>query len=233
MRLALSKAGAVDVMEEFPENTLKRRLVGPILALVGLVLAGSAYWLFSDPSGSHSLKSFDPDRTADLEVDMWKAYYDKETVRLFDDLVIFTRGQVHYSWATAGQASYHLARAASTFANLKDHYEQVLPDLEQAYTIERNWVGADFDPSAVARAELAWWVARRIPGQNSPEHVGELIAEENALIYGVSKQSVLAASILRAKAGKLRDDGGADADWTEVSRLLHESYRALYTAVQL
>jgi hypothetical protein len=38
---------------------------------------------------------------------------------------------------------------------------------------------------------------------------------------------VLDASILRARAGKLRDDGGTDADWPEVSRLLHESYRRL------
>jgi hypothetical protein len=43
---------------------------------------------------------------------------------------------------------------------------------------------------------------------------------------------VLEASILRARAGKLRDDGGDHADWDAISKLLNQSYRALYEAVQ-
>jgi len=108
----------------------------------------------------------------------------------------------------------------------------VLPDLIAAYTIERDWLHAGFDPVAVARAELAWWVARRVPGQNSAEQVGALIADENALLYEVPRDRVLEASTVRARAGKLRDDGGAQADWATVSDLLHQSYRALHAAVQ-
>ena len=52
-----------------------------------------------------------------------------------------------------------------------------MPDLEAAYSTARDWLDAGFDPPAVARAELAWWVARRIPGQNSVEQVGGLIAD--------------------------------------------------------
>lgn len=208
---------------------MKRRLlVGVlVLALVGGYLALRA------PSGPRSLRVFDPDRTADLELDMWQAYYTKRNVRLFSDLVTLLHEQNRYSWARAAQAGLHLARAAARFGNLRGDYEsQVLPDLIDAYAIERDWLATTFDPVAVARAELAWWIARRVPGQDSAEHVGALIADENALLYGVPRDLVLGASTLRARAGKLRDDGGEHADWATVSDLLHQSYRALHAAVQ-
>lgn len=163
---------------------------------------------------------------------MWQAYYAKDKVRLFRGLVTLLHEQNRYSWGRAIQVGFYLGRAASRFGDLRGDYEQVLPDLERAYTIERQWLGAGFDPGAVARAELAWWVARRVPGQDSPEHVGALIAAENALLYEVPVERVLAASVLRARAGRLRDEGGDHADWAQVSRLLHQSYRELHAGVQ-
>ena len=162
---------------------------------------------------------------------MWKAYYDKRNARLFADLVTLTHEQNRYPWARAVWAGFHFARAAATFAKLRGEYEQVLPDLEVAYRLARDWTHAGFDPAAVTRAELAWWVARRVPGEDSPEQVGALIARLNALLYEVPADRVLVASTLRARAGRLRDEGGADAEWAEVGRLLRESYRSLHAAV--
>ncbi len=202
-----------------------------MFTVVLLALLGLTYAVFiAAPPGPRSLRVFDPDRMADLEVDMWQAYYAHERVRLFRDLVVSLHEQNRYPWAKAVGAGFHLARAAATFADLRSGYEQVLPDLERAYGTAKQWTGAGFDPRAVARAELAWWVARRVPGQNSPEQVGGLIADENALLFEVPRDRVLEASILRARAGRLRDDGGEHADWAAVSRLLHESYRALRAA---
>ena len=132
--------------------------------------------------------------------------------------------QYRYPWAKATIAGFHLARAAATFGDARGDYERVLPDLERAYEIEKDWVHAGFDPKAVAKAELAWWVARRMPGQNSAEQVGRLIAEEYALLYEIPVERVLEASTLRARAGKLRDEGGEHADWTTVAQLLTDSY---------
>ena len=202
------------------------------VGVLALVAAGLTYGLTAAPSGPRSLRAFDPDRTAELELEMWQAYYAKDNVRLFRGLITLLHEQNRYSWGRALHASFYLARAASRFGNLRGDYNQVLPDLERAYTIEREWLGANFDPATVARAELAWWVARRVPGQDSAEQVGALIAAENALLYDVPVERVLAASVLRARAGRLRDEGGDHANWAEVSSLLHQSYRALHTAVQ-
>ena len=202
------------------------------LAILALFTVGAAYVLGAAPSGPRSLRQFDPDRTAALELDMWQAYYAKDKVRLFRVLVTLLHEQNRYSWGRAIQAGFYLARAASTFSEIRSDYEQVLPDLERAYAIERDWLKAGFDPAAVARAELAWWVARRVPGQDSPENVGRLIAVENGLLYEVPTQTVLSASVLRARAGRLRDEGGDRADWPQVSALLHQSFRELHAAVQ-
>jgi hypothetical protein len=208
--------------------SLRRRLF-LLFVVIGAVL-GYAFFV-SKPPGPRDIRAFDPDRVADLELSMWQAYYQKRNAALFRDLVVLTRETYRMTWWQASRMSYHLARAAATFGSARSDYEQVLPDLTAGYTIARDWTSATYDPAVVARAELAWWAARRVPGQDSPEHVGALIADLNALLYRVPKEKVLEASVLRARAGRLRDEGGADTNWFDVERLLRDSYRALHAAV--
>jgi hypothetical protein len=202
-----------------------------ILTTLTIVIALGGYVVTAAPSGPRSMRDFDPVRRADLELRMWQAYYSKENVRLFGLLVTMLREQYQYSWATASKEAFHLARAAAAFGNMRSNYESVLPDLEAGYRTARDWMGTDFDPAVVAKAELAWWVARRIDGQNSPEQVGGLIADEYALLYSVPREKVLQSGILRARAGRLRDETAQAPDWNEVARLLTLSYQELSRAV--
>lgn len=153
----------------------RRWLPRPVWIGLFLAAALAAYAVTSAPAGPRSIRQFDPQRLANLELRMWQAYYAKENVRLFGLLLVMLREQYRYPWTTATVEGFHLARAASTFGNARDNYDVVLPDLEAAYSTAREWLDAEFDPGAVAKAELAWWVARRVPGQNGPEHVGALI----------------------------------------------------------
>jgi hypothetical protein len=199
-----------------------------------VLLAGLSFALafaFTPPRGPRSLRAFDADRLASLETRMWQAYYAKDRARLFGLLVTLLHEQYHYSWATATVEGFHLARAASTFAGLKEHYEVVLPDLEAVYGTLRAWTGSAFDVRAVARAELAWWEARRIPGRNSVEQVGQLIAEEYALLYESSPPAMAAPALLRARAAQLRDAHADNPDWSAIASLLRESYRELRLAL--
>jgi hypothetical protein len=209
---------------------LKRRFSRAAIA-VAILAAFALAFALTPPRGPRSMRQFDAGRLADLEVRMWQAYYGKERARLFGLLVTLLHEQYHYSWATATVEGLHLARAAATFADLAENYDVVLPDLETAYAKLRSWTGAGFDPRAVARAELAWWVARRIPGQNRPEQVGRLIAEEYALLYETSRERVAEAALLRAEAAALRDAHATSPDWNAIARLLQQSYRALLRSV--
>ena len=177
------------------------------------------------------MRVFDPAEVADLEVRMWQAYYAKERVRLFELLVTLLRHQYRYSWAVAAAEGFHLARAAARFSDLTSGYDVVLPDLEAAYAEAKSWTGAGFDSAAVARAELAWWVARRAPGQNSPEQVGRLLADEYALLYETTRENVSEAALLRAQAAALRDAQAERPDWERIRRLLVQSYRELHDAL--
>ena len=200
------------------------------IAIIAAIALGG-YLAVSAPPGPRSITEFDPDRLADLELRMWQAYYAKQNFQLFRLLVVTLREQYHYRWTTATSEAFHLARAASTFSNLGSGYEVVLPDLEAAYTTARDWLNAGFDPAAVARAELAWWVARRIPGQDSPEQVGNLIADEYAMLYETSRADVLESARLRAEAAALRDQEAAAPDWERIGQMLTDSYVRLHAAL--
>lgn len=208
------------------------------VAVVVAVVAGFVLALaLTPPRGPRSMRQFDAGRLADLEIRMWQAYYHKERARLFALLVTLLHEQYRYTWAAATLEGFHLARAAATFGDLPSRpatgvdYDVVLPDLEAAYAKARSWTSAGFDPHAVARAELAWWVARRIPGQNSPEQVGQLIADEYALLYETSRDRVAAAAFLRAEAAALRDAHADAPDWSVIGRLLQQSYWELQLAL--
>jgi hypothetical protein len=200
-----------------------------MVALV--VLTALAGYVATPPSGPRSMRQFNADRMADLELRMWEAYYAKENVRLFRLLVTMLHEQYRYSWAIATVEGFHLARAAATFSDAKGQYEVVLPDLEAAYSRAKEWMHAGFDPRAVARAELAWWVARRIPGHNSAAQVGNLMADEYAMLYEAPRERVARAAQLRAEAAALRDADAASPDWNTIGALLRESYRDLLAAL--
>jgi hypothetical protein len=196
-----------------------------------LCLLAAGYWLAAAPAGPRTLRSFDPDRMADLELRMWQAYYAKERVRLFALLVTMLREQNHYSWAAAVHEGFYLARAAATFGDARGNYETVREDLETAFGIAKDWLQAGFDPPAVAEAELAWWVARRTPGEKSPERVGELMAEAYALLYEVPRARVSTAALLRARAAAMRDAEAERPDWPAIGQLLRESYHDLHAGL--
>lgn len=208
-----------------------RRWLSRTAIVLAIVVAFAAAFALTPPRGPRSMRHFEPARLADLEVGMWKAYYAKERVRLFGLLLTMLHEQYRYSWATAAVEGFHLARAAATFGDLHGGYDVVLPDLEAAYAKTRSWTGAAFDPAAVARAELAWWIARRTPGRDSPEQVGALIAQEYALLYETTPENVAEPAFLRARAAALRDRQAANPDWDTIGRLLRASYDELLQAL--
>jgi hypothetical protein len=203
----------------------------PITAAVVVIVLAAVVAAVIPPRGPRSLRAFDPHRAAELETSMWQAYYEKQNVRLFALLVEMLHDQYHYSWAKALHAGFHLARAAATFGRVRSDYEQVLPDLERAYAIARDWTSAGFDPPAVARAELAWWVARREPASSAPAHVGDLIAVEYALLYEVAPDAVRESGRLRAEAAALRDREAERPDWPTIGARLDRSYVSLHNAI--
>jgi len=108
--------------------------------IVGAALVGATWFVTAAPQ-QRPIGTFDPDRLADLETRMWQTYYDRSRARLFRLLVVMLREQYQYSWATATEEAFHLARAASTFGDATSGYERMLRDLEHAYSARGSDIG--------------------------------------------------------------------------------------------
>ena len=172
--------------------------------------------------------AFDADKVAHAETRMWQAYYSGDKAQLGLQLIALLRSEHGLSLLEAREVGERLASSAMAFRAARGDYERaVLPDLSKAYGLIQRATGASFDPGKVARAELAWWVARRTPGQNSAEQVGKKMAELYALLYGRDAPAFEIAGLLRAQAAQVRDSGGKDADWVRIENLLRQSYREL------
>lgn len=172
--------------------------------------------------------SFDADKVARAETRLWQAYYSGDKTQLGLQLIALLRNQYGLSFLEAKEIGELLASSAMKFRSANGDYESIaLPDLSKAYGLIKQATGASFDPDKVARAELAWWVARRTQGQNSAEQVGKRIAELYALLYGNDCPAFEKAGLLRAQAAEVRDSGGQDVDWGHVEDMLRKSYREL------
>ncbi|HEY2888604.1 MAG TPA: hypothetical protein VGJ17_08320 [Candidatus Limnocylindrales bacterium] len=182
---------------------------------------------------------FDPDRLADLETAMWKAYYRRQPARLFGLLIQGLREQAHASWPQALAAAFFLTKGAAGFARASGDYERFAPDIARGYRLLG--LPPDVDAAEVARRELRWWVVRREIGLAAGAAAGEAITRLYAAIYDVPESAVAQAGRLRGEAAEVRDRGGsADPDghrgrglayWPKVAQLLRGSYRELHRAL--
>ena len=183
---------------------------------------------------------FDPDRLADLETAMWKAYYRRQPARLFGLLVKGIREQAHVSWPRALAASLFWTRAAARFGRSTGDYDQFAPDVAHGYRILG--LPSTVDAEEVGRRELRWWVVRREIGLAAGEAAGEAITGLYAALYEVPGAVVEEAGRLRGEAAEVRDRGATDdpdgptgpgaAYWPQVARLLRGSYRSLHAALR-
>ena len=202
----------------------RRRFLIALVVAVLLLSGVLGRLLFSRPT-------FSPAAAARAETKMWQAYYAGRQPQLALQLVQLLRTQHGMSAIESKRVGEQFVGAALAFKSARGNYEEiVLPPLTRAYTMLKEATGLAFDPREVAQAELAWWVARRTGGRNSAEHVGAKIAELYATLYGEDHPAFREAGLLRARAARLRDAGGENADWEEIQAMLRQSYTALAEA---
>src|SRR6266550_3895716 len=116
-------------------KTLRRRrkIVGLIALILALVAGAVLYDLFY-PRATH-MREFDPDEVARIETAMWRSYYEKQQVRLFNELSELLRTQYHMPLIRSNQVAYYAANAAFVFKQGRERadYEKALSDLLKFY----------------------------------------------------------------------------------------------------
>jgi hypothetical protein len=187
---------------------------------------------FSVPPGHPRAGAFDPSALGTLELAVFQAEHERHTVKLFVNIVAKLREEQRYTWFRAVDAGFHRTRAILSSQSGRVHYDIVLPDLERAYEIERDWRGASFDAKAAARAELDSWMARRRHEVNTQDYVSSLIAESDAIRYNASHDLMRGAALARLRALELRDGGGTAPDWNAIRVALTDSYRIVHQVLR-
>lgn len=200
------------------------------LVFLGVLCAVGYVGFLWVPPGPKAPGAFDPEKLARLHYEVFQAYDSGADFGLFVGYTKLLREQNKYSWFRAIDAGFHMARAMSAARTVHSHYEQLLPDLEYAYTVERDWLGASFDPKKVAQAELdAWvWVKEQMP--NPTEMVTQSLAARDALRFNTTESETLGPAMLIARAEQMRDE--PNTDWPTVLALLTDASRALALAVR-
>ena len=203
-----------------------------------LVAAAVLYDLYYPRTAK--MREFDPNGVARLETAMWRSYYEKKQLQLFNQLSELLRTQYHMPLVRSNQVAYYAANAAFTFKEGKTtaDYEKALPDLVKFYGAIRKMSDIPFDADRVARLELQWWIIHRERWKRERVELPTALAELQSAIYGVPLHQVMEHGRLRAEAMKIRDaraDGGTamtEEDWSKISDLLRQSWSSLAVAVK-
>ncbi len=188
---------------------------------------------------AQDLRNIDSAKIARYEVLMWQDYYAKNFDGLLHNLVKMLGEQFKLATMDAFFIGSRAAYSARLFAKMPsnakriDYEKQVLPSIIAFYSSLQKAVAGNWDAQAVAKAELNWWINRRIPGKNSARQIGHGIANLYETLYGKSNKSIRRAGYLRAKAARLRDlqRRRGKIDWPQLQILLEQSYRELYNGI--
>src|SRR6266480_7756277 len=204
-----------------------RNIVVRVMVLVlTLLICGVLYDLYF-PRTTH-MREFDPDEVARLETAMWRSYYDKQRLRLFNELSELLRTQYHMPLIRSNEVAYYAANAAFVFKQGKERvdYEKALPDLLKFYGEIRKLSDIPFDVDRAARLELEWWIIHRERDRHQSGDLARALAGLQSELYQLPAERFAEHARLRADAMTIRDtkaDAGrlTEADWAKIDELLH------------
>jgi hypothetical protein len=184
------------------------------------------------------MRSFDPDEVARLETAMWRSYYARQKVRLYNQLAELLRTEYNLPFIRSNTVAYQAARAAFVFKDGRNRqdYEKALPYLVSFYSSVREVSDVPFDVDRAARLEVEWWIIHRERGSHAPGDLARALAELSSALYQMPAERFAEHARLRAEAMTIRDTkadmgGVTDEDWVEIDKLLHASWRSLKVAV--
>jgi len=216
-------------------HTIKRFAV-PLILTVAVVAIWTAFDLRRPVSSD--LRQFDPEEVARLDTEMWRSYYDKERLKLFNQLAYLLRRQYHIPMARSYVVAFHASKAAFVFKDGKTRsdYEHALPDLLVYYDAIHNVSQTPFNVNRAATLELEWWIVHRQRREHSHGDLDRALADLAGEIYQMPPAKFEEHARYRAEAMAIRDDQAekgtlSEEDWNRIHDLLRRSWFSLWHVV--
>ncbi|MBI3959081.1 MAG: hypothetical protein HY328_09750 [Chloroflexi bacterium] len=232
-------------MTDKPVNTIGVRagLSWRRVLLLGTAAAVAAFW-FGMAGGQQptAARSFTPERIAHFEAAGWRAYYDRNWLRVLGLMVQLNREQFGMSWPVAGLAALDVVRASLAFAPVDNDIPAATDHLARYYTRARESGAISGEPARLAELEMDYWVVhRRLANERkaAPDHAGDLtpmvdaLAALHAALFDASPDVAHRSAEIRAQAAARVDriTGGysddAEADWKHIQVELDQAYQIL------
>ena len=197
---------------------------------------------------------FDPDRVAHLEIEAWRAYYDRRWLRMARVLVAAHREQFNLAPAGALLATISASRAAIAFAPLEgSDVNAARRHLVAYYRRVRAALGTAAGAATLAERELDYWVVHRrlaIARKANPptalsdvetlrtiEPMTAAFARLHAALFDSTPEIMRPSAEWRALAAVAVDrisgsySTDVAADWSLVESHLQRAYRDIATIV--
>ena len=178
---------------------------------------------------------FNPDRIAYLEATGWRAYYDRDWVKLLRLVVELCQEQFRIPFPVSLFAAYYVTRAAAAWAPIDHDAKKVLHYYERFYRIAARHSGLAFDPARVAELELRYNDDhRRLVGKEDKTEFIQTMVELHSVVFDITPEAAQESAERRVQAnnvvdritGKLSTD--PESDW----RLIEDELRACYRSIQ-
>ena len=215
-------------MMKFHLSWTKKIIIIAIVLLVILIAADLFAPWYTD------LRKFDASAIAALETDMWHAYYDKESFRLFRLLVEMLHDHQGFPYLQASYQAYLAAQAAMVFkkGHERKDYELALPYLIKYYDGIKRIGQLNCNLEQVAKAELEWWIIHRERLRYGEAALVKSVAVATGSLYGENPEDLMEYAQARTDAMIIRDDEEAmdnvsNQEWKQINTKLLYSYQAL------
>lgn len=177
---------------------------------------------------------FDPDRIAYCETNSWRAYYDRDWLRLIRLVVSLCQEQFRIPFPMSILAAYYTARASAAWVPADHDPQKVLDYLKKFYIIARRYSGLEFDPAQVAELETRYWdVHRRLSGLPDKTEFIQTMTDLHSAVFGISLEQARESAELRVLANNTVDlitsqtSTDPEADWHRLEEYLQGCYRSI------
>lgn len=183
------------------------------------------------------LRQFDYRKVAQLDCEIWQAYYHHRFFKMFVLMIRLFKNQLGLNNFSALRSGYHFAIASVEYRLNKNHRQssRIPKHLAHFYKIVSNHSTVPFDYIRAADLELRWWNIHRYgPTEGKELELG--LARQMATVYGVSPESLLGYARYRALVTSLRKnymhEQKMEPDWEKIKELLVKSWKSAHQAVQ-
>jgi hypothetical protein len=182
---------------------------------------------------------FNPDQVAHYEAAGWRAYYDRNWLKLLQLIVGLCQEQFGIPFPNSLLAAYYVTRASAAWVPRDHDLRQVQAWYERFYRLARRYSGLKFDPARAAALELRYNEEhRRLVGSPDKQPFIQAMVDLHAELFGLSPQQALPSAELRVQANNTvdritgRTSTDVEGDWTRLEDSLRACYRSIRSQLE-